>query len=253
VTVLEAWAHSDYHRSRPRARMWFACSKRSASQDWWDLIGFGFALEFIEAIHPAVLDIESSLHIVGNFGRVVSTRRPQLEVSAVHLIERGLAVVSERDGDRSNLVSLAVYSGPFILRINDLHRFSSQKPSTCSSQHPVPWNTTAASAEPVIPRHAAIAEFLAPSRDAKPFFPRRTGTLARRGMTCRRSLVVRGLCGVFGPPCRGISEADHDGKPAHAVEVLVVAGPHAGTEGTVNWCDEHGKMFYAQQENEYLN
>jgi hypothetical protein len=37
------------------------------------------------------------------------------------------------------------------------------------------------------------------------------------------------------------------------VEVLVVAGPHAGTEGTVNWCDEHGKMFYAQQENEYLN
>jgi hypothetical protein len=45
------------------------------------------------------------------------------------------------------------------------------------------------------------------------------------------------------PPC---------GKPANVVEVLVVAGSHAGTVGTVNWCDEHGKMFYAQQENEYL-
>jgi hypothetical protein len=43
------------------------------------------------------------------------------------------------------------------------------------------------------------------------------------------------------------------GKPAHAVEVLVVAGPHAGTVGVVDWCEEHEKLFYAQQKDEYLN
>jgi len=62
-----------------------------------------------------------------------------------------------------------------------------------------------------------------------------------------------GLCGVFGPPCCGISEADHDGKPAHPVEVLVVAGPHVGTVGVVDWCEEHENLFYAQQVEEYLN
>jgi hypothetical protein len=46
------------------------------------------------------------------------------------------------------------------------------------------------------------------------------------------------------PPC---------GKPAHPVEVLVVAGPRSGTVGTVDWCDEHENLFYAQQEDEYLN
>jgi hypothetical protein len=38
------------------------------------------------------------------------------------------------------------------------------------------------------------------------------------------------------------------------VEVLVVAGPGAGTVGTVDWYDEHEKQFYADhQEDEYLN
>jgi hypothetical protein len=37
------------------------------------------------------------------------------------------------------------------------------------------------------------------------------------------------------------------------VEVLVVAGPHAGTVGVVDWCDEHENLFYAQQVEEYLN
>jgi hypothetical protein len=46
------------------------------------------------------------------------------------------------------------------------------------------------------------------------------------------------------PPC---------GNPAHPVKVLVVAGPRAGTVGVVDWCDQHEKMFYAQQGNGYLN
>ena len=46
------------------------------------------------------------------------------------------------------------------------------------------------------------------------------------------------------PPC---------GKPAHVVRVLIVRGPGAGRVGEVDWCDEHEKMFYDQQEDEYLN
>jgi len=46
------------------------------------------------------------------------------------------------------------------------------------------------------------------------------------------------------PPC---------GKPAHRVKVLMAAGPRAGQVGEVDWCDEHEKMFYAQQSDEYLN
>jgi hypothetical protein len=72
-------------------------------------------------------------------------------------------------------------------------------------------------------------------------------------MTCGRSLLVRGLLRVSGPPCRGISEADNDGKPAHPVKVLVVRGPGAGKVGEVDWCYEHEKQFYAQQVEEYLN
>jgi hypothetical protein len=68
-----------------------------------------------------------------------------------------------------------------------------------------------------------------------------------------RTLLVQGLLRVSGPPCRGISEADHDGKPAHAVKVLIVRGPGAGKVGEVDWCNEHGKMFYDQQEDGYLN
>jgi hypothetical protein len=45
-------------------------------------------------------------------------------------------------------------------------------------------------------------------------------------------------------PCR---------KPAHAVKVLVVVGPCAGTVGVVDWCNEHKTLFYAQQVEEYLN
>jgi hypothetical protein len=37
------------------------------------------------------------------------------------------------------------------------------------------------------------------------------------------------------------------------VEVLVVAGPRSGTVGTVDWCDEHENLFYAQQKDEYIN
>jgi hypothetical protein len=46
------------------------------------------------------------------------------------------------------------------------------------------------------------------------------------------------------PPC---------GKPTHAVQVLIVRGPGAGRVGEVDWCDEHEKLFYAQQGDEYLN
>jgi hypothetical protein len=47
------------------------------------------------------------------------------------------------------------------------------------------------------------------------------------------------------PPC---------GRPAQRVEVLVVAGPHAGTVGWVHYCAEHEKQFYADhREDEYLN
>jgi hypothetical protein len=37
--------------------------------------------------------------------------------------------------------------------------------------------------------------------------PRTAGTLARRRMTSGRRLLVRGLCGVFGPPPRAIWRA----------------------------------------------
>ena len=86
-----------------------------------------------------------------------------------------------------------------------------------------------------------VPDFPSPPPHAAPLLSRVAGTLARRNMTCGRSLLVQELCGVFEPPCRGISEADHDGKPAHAVEVLVVAGPGDGTVGVVDWCDEHEK------------
>jgi hypothetical protein len=33
----------------------------------------------------------------------------------------------------------------------------------------------------------------------------------------------------------------------------MAAGPRAGQVGEVDWCDEHEKMFYAQQSDEYLN
>jgi hypothetical protein len=46
------------------------------------------------------------------------------------------------------------------------------------------------------------------------------------------------------PPC---------GKPAHPVKVLIIRGHGAGRVGEVDWCDEHEKMFYAEQKDEYLN
>lgn len=54
-------------------------------------------------------------------------------------------------------------------------------------------------------------------------------------------------------PARTPNAVSISRRPAHVVEVLVVAGPHSGTVGVVDWCEEHENLFYAQQKDEYVN
>ena len=61
------------------------------------------------------------------------------------------------------------------------------------------------------------------------------GTLTRRDMTCGLSLLVRGLCGVFGPPPRAIWRATepavaHDFRRLGTFAEMVLAVAHENEE-----------------------
>jgi len=75
-----------------------------------------------EPIHAVILHVEGYLHVIRDFGRVVSAHCPPLEISCVHIVELGLAAVSERDGDCSNLMLLAIDPSPLVRRVDDVHR-----------------------------------------------------------------------------------------------------------------------------------